>query len=62
MALFAGRRDGVEVDFVEEDEVGGCGGADDGGSTWGETEDEVTVDEGADFLAERVGLGGFMIT
>ena len=28
----------------------------------GGAEDEVTVDEGADFLAERVGLGGFTIT
>ena len=50
------------MDIIEEDEVGGCGGADDGGAGGGGTEDEVTVDEGADFLAERVGLGGFIVT
>ena len=58
------QREGVEdiVDIVEEDEVGGCGGADDGGAGGGGTEDEVTVAKGADFLAERVGLGGFIVT
>ena len=51
------------MDIVKEDEVGGCcGGADDGGAGGGGTEDEVTVDEGADFPAERVGLGGFTVT
>ena len=50
------------MDIVEEDEVGGCGGTDDGGAGGGGTEDEVTVAEGADFLAERVGLGGFIVT
>ena len=46
------------MDIVEEDEVGGCGGAAGGGGT----KDEITVAEGADFLAERVGLGGFIVT
>ena len=62
VALFAGGREGVEVDIVEEDEVGGCEGADDGGSGGGGTEDEVTVDEGAELLAERGGLGWFIET
>ena len=50
------------MDIVEEDEVGGCEGADDGGAGGGGTEDEVTVAEGADLLAERVDLGGFIVT
>ena len=62
MALFAGGREGVEVDIVEEDEVCGCEGADDGGAGGGGTEDEVTVDEGTELLAERVGLGLFIVT
>ena len=59
MALFAGIREGV--DDVEEDEGGACGGTD-GGAGGGGTEEDIAVDEGADFLAERGGLGGFIVT